>query len=273
MHHNRQFQFICKLNLPTEPVSLHIAWRQVIVEVEPDFADCLDFRFAFCNLAEAFQHRLVHQLRIMWVHSDDRIAPRIAICVLGCQKARGLVEAHIHHQPNIRGFDFRCQSHALLVCERIIIQMCMCIKQHISLLQYFVMRKGGLFPPATDIKLQLFRRYKPGQAQCKHRPAAIQLYEKNCPVSAPSLVSDNFSLIYRVHMNEISYIFFGVSQFGKRSFIFLQFLKKTYISLRFARPAACVKRSIMPGCVCQHASMCQHATIGTHFAAQQTCKR
>ena len=73
----------------------------------------------------------------------------------------------------------------------------MCIKQHISLLQYFVMRKVGLFPLATDIKLQLFRRYKPGQAQCKHRPAAIQLYEKNCPVSAPSLVSDNFSLIFK----------------------------------------------------------------------------
>ena len=72
-------------------------------------------------------------------------------------------------------------------------------------------------------------------------------------------------------MNEISYIFFGVSQFGKRSFIFLQILKKTYISLRFERPAACVKRSIMPGCVCQHASMCQRATIGTHFAAQPTC--
>ena len=108
MYHYRQLQFICKLNLSSEPMPLHIARRQVVVKVEPDFADCLDLRFAFCNLTESFQHRLVHQLRIVRMHSDDRIAPRIAICVLGCQKARGLVEAHIHHQPNIRGFDFRC---------------------------------------------------------------------------------------------------------------------------------------------------------------------
>ena len=146
------------------------------------------------------------------------------------------------------------------------------------------MRKVGLFPPATDIKLQIFRRYKPGQAQCKHRPAAIQLYEKNCPVSAPSLVSDNFSLIYRVHMNEISYIFFGVSQFGKRSFIFLQFLKKhIYPCASNARPRV----SSVPSCpsACVNTHQCanvqrlarilrpsQRATIGTHFASRQTCK-
>ena len=95
----------------------------------------------------------------------------------------------------------------------------------------------GVFSLLTEkIQLSLLQgSHKPRQAQAKgrrkhksrqSRPAAIQLYEKNCPVSAPSLVSDNFSLIYHVHMNEISYIFFGVSQFGKRSFILFAIFKK-----------------------------------------------
>ena len=68
---------VIKLNLSSKPMPLHIARRQVVVKVEPDFADCLDLRFAFCNLAESFQHRLVHQLRIVRMHSNDRIAPRV----------------------------------------------------------------------------------------------------------------------------------------------------------------------------------------------------
>ena len=65
----------------------------------------------------------------------------------------------------------------------------------------------GVFSLLTEkIQLSLLQgSHKPRQAQAKgrrkhksrqSRPAAIQLYEKNCPVSAPSLVSDNFSLIY-----------------------------------------------------------------------------
>ena len=66
----------------------------------------------------------------------------------------------------------------------------------------------GVFSLLTE-KIQLSRSqgsHKPRQAQAKGRrkhksrqskAAAIQLYEKNCPVSAPSLVSDNFSLIFK----------------------------------------------------------------------------
>ena len=66
----------------------------------------------------------------------------------------------------------------------------------------------GVFSLLTE-KIQLSRSqgsHKPRQAQAKGRrkhksrqskAAAIQLYEKNCPVSARSLVSDNSSLIHR----------------------------------------------------------------------------
>ena len=70
----RLFQLIGKLNLSAEPVSLVLSLRFVIVKVETDFSDGLNF-FLTCQFLYSAQHILVHGLGIVRMDTYGRIAP------------------------------------------------------------------------------------------------------------------------------------------------------------------------------------------------------
>ena len=83
VNHNWHVQLVRQADLAAKPVALILRIRVIIVKIQPDLADRLHLRLPG-QAADLFVNLLCHRLRIVWMHTDRRVAPRQQGCVRDC---------------------------------------------------------------------------------------------------------------------------------------------------------------------------------------------
>jgi hypothetical protein len=126
VENDRQFESVCKLELPSEDATLHVARREIAVVIEADLADCDDAR-PCGKLRELVERAVIHKLGAMRMRTHRRPEPAMSLGEPNSGPAR-FERRTDGDRTDRRGVKLSDQRGAILV-KRAVVEVRMAIDQ------------------------------------------------------------------------------------------------------------------------------------------------